>query len=86
MDPRNPNVLYAAFHQRMRKVFTYIGGGPESAIYKTTDGGTTWKKLEGGLPGGDKGRIGLALSVQLTQMYYVHRGGSQWRQGWHIPV
>lgn len=62
MDPRDPNVLYAAFHQRMRSVFTYIGGGPESALYKSTDGGTTWKKLEGGLPGGDVGRIGLAIS------------------------
>lgn len=51
MDPRDPKVLYAAFHQRQRKVFTYIGGGPESALYKTTDGGATWKKLEG-LPGG----------------------------------
>jgi len=62
MDPRDPNVLYAAFHQRMRSVFSYIGGGPESALYKSTDGGTTWKKLEGGLPGGDVGRIGLAIS------------------------
>lgn len=62
MDPRNPNILYAAFHQRMRKVFTYIGGGPESAIFKSTDGGTTWKKLEGGLPGGDVGRMALAIS------------------------
>ncbi|MDZ4683189.1 MAG: glycosyl hydrolase [Saprospiraceae bacterium] len=62
MDPRNPNVLYAAFHQRMRKVFTYIGGGPESAVYKTTDGGATWKKLEGGLPGGDVGRIAIGIS------------------------
>lgn len=43
MDPRNPKILYAAFHQRMRKVFTYIGGGPESAIYKSTDGGASWK-------------------------------------------
>ena len=51
MDPRDPNVLYAAFHQRMRKVFTYIGGGTETAMYKTTDAGKTWKKLEGGLPG-----------------------------------
>jgi len=62
MDPRDPNVLYAAFHQRMRSVFSYIGGGPESALYKSTDGGATWKKLEGGLPGGDVGRIGLAIS------------------------
>ncbi|HYC84413.1 MAG TPA: glycosyl hydrolase, partial [Chryseosolibacter sp.] len=63
MDPRDPNVLYAAFHQRMRKVFTYIGGGPESALFKTTDGGKTWQKLEGGLPGGELGRIGLAISM-----------------------
>ncbi len=71
MDPRNPKVLYAAFHQRMRKVFTYIGGGPESAIYKTTDGGTTWKKLEGGLPGGDLGRMGLAISAVNPEVLYT---------------
>lgn len=71
MDPRDPNVLYAAFHQRMRKVFTYIGGGPESAVYKTTDGGATWKKLEGGLPGGDLGRIGIALSPVNPDVLYA---------------
>lgn len=71
MDPRNPNVVYAAFHQRMRKVFTYIGGGPESAIYKTTDGGTTWKKLEGGLPGGDVGRIALGISPVNPDVLYA---------------
>ncbi len=63
MDPRNSNVLYAAAHQRQRKVFTYIGGGPESAIYKSTDGGTTWNKIMKGLPENiDLGRIGLAIS------------------------
>lgn len=71
MDPRNPNVLYAAFHQRMRKVFTYIGGGPESAIYKTTDGGATWKKVEGGLPQGDVGRMGLAISPVNPNVLYT---------------
>jgi photosystem II stability/assembly factor-like uncharacterized protein len=71
MDPRNPNVLYAAFHQRMRKVFTYIGGGPESALYKSTDGGTTWKKLEGGFPGGELGRIGLAISPVNPDVLYT---------------
>jgi photosystem II stability/assembly factor-like uncharacterized protein len=81
MDSRNPEVLYAAFHQRMRKVFTYIGGGPESAVFKTTDGGTTWKKLEGGLPTGEVGRIGLAISpVNPDVLYSVveaddNRGG-----------
>lgn len=71
MDPRNPNILYAAFHQRMRKVFTYIGGGPESAIYKSIDGGATWKKLEGGLPSGDIGRMGLAQSPVNPNILYT---------------
>ena len=63
MDPRNSNVLYAAAHQRQRKVFTYIGGGPESALYKSTDGGSTWNKIMKGLPADvDLGRIGLAIS------------------------
>ncbi len=71
MDPRNPEVLYAAFHQRMRKVYTYIGGGPESALYKSTDGGTTWKKMEGGLPSGDIGRMGLAMSPVDPDVLYT---------------
>jgi photosystem II stability/assembly factor-like uncharacterized protein len=62
MDPRNPNILYAAAHQRRRHVFTYISGGPESAIYKSVDGGETWTKQTKGLPSVDLGRIGLAIS------------------------
>lgn len=58
-DPRYPNIVYAAAHQRQRKVFTYIGGGPESALYKSTDDGATWNKMMNGLPSGDIGRIGL---------------------------
>ncbi|MFM2392618.1 MAG: hypothetical protein RLZZ546_595, partial [Bacteroidota bacterium] len=71
MDPRDPNILYAAFHQRMRKVYTYIGGGPESAVYKSTDGGTTWSKIEGGLPKGDLGRIGIAISKVNPDVLYA---------------
>ncbi len=75
MDPRNPEVIYAAFHQRMRKVFTYIGGGPETSLFKSTDGGTTWQKLSGGLPNGDLGRIGLAISpVNPDYLYTVIEG------------
>jgi len=62
MDPRDPNVLYAAMYQRLRSTFGYNGGGPGSAIYKTIDGGATWKKLENGIPAGDKGRIALAIA------------------------
>lgn len=63
MDPRNPNVLYAATYQRLRKAFGFNGGGPGSAIYKSTDAGATWMKLEKGIPAGDKGRIGLAIAA-----------------------
>ena len=63
IDPRNSSVLYAAAHQRQRKVFTYIGGGPESAVYRSTDAGATWNKIMKGLPADvDLGRIGLAMS------------------------
>lgn len=71
MDPRDPKVLYAAFHQRQRKVFTYIGGGPESALFKSTDGGASWKKLEGGLPGGELGRIGIDVSPVNPDYVYA---------------
>jgi photosystem II stability/assembly factor-like uncharacterized protein len=62
MDPRNPDVLYASSYQRRRHVWVLINGGPEGAIYKSTDAGKTWNKLESGLPKGDLGRIGLAIS------------------------
>src|SRR5271167_3316293 len=50
LDPSNPDVVYAAAYQRRRHVFTLIDGGPESAIYKSTDAGATWNKLKSGLP------------------------------------
>lgn len=71
MDPRNPDVLYAAAHQRRRHVWTYLGGGPESGLHKTTDGGSTWKKINSGLPGVDKGRIGLAISPVNPDVLYA---------------
>ena len=61
-DPRNPDILYCASYQRERKVYTLVNGGPESSIYKSEDAGKTWRKLTNGLPAGDKGRIGLAIS------------------------
>ncbi len=71
MDPTNPDILYAAFHQRRRHVFTYIGGGKESALYKTTDGGKTWKESQSGLPKGKMGRIGLAVSPVDANVLYA---------------
>ncbi len=71
MDPRSPDVLYATSYQRRRHVFTLINGGPESAIYKSTDAGTTWKKLANGLPKADLGRIGLAVSPPNPDVVYA---------------
>ncbi len=59
MDPSNPNVLYAATYQRLRRTWGFNGGGPGSGIYKTTDGGDTWTELSNGIPGEDKGRNAL---------------------------
>ena len=62
MDPTNPDLLYAAMYQRQRRSFGFIGGGPGSGLYKTTNGGQQWIELTEGLPPGDKGRIGLHIS------------------------
>lgn len=62
IDPRYSNILYATSHQRRRSVFSYVSGGPESMMYKSEDGGATWDTLRNGLPTGDVGRIGMAIS------------------------
>jgi photosystem II stability/assembly factor-like uncharacterized protein len=71
MDPRNPDVLYAATWQRHRTVAAYMGGGPESGIHRSTDGGNTWEKLKKGLPEGPLGKIGLAISPQRPDVVYA---------------
>lgn len=71
MDPRNPDILYVSTHQRERRVWSKINGGPHSAIYKSTDAGKTWKKLKRGLPGGEVGRIGLTLSPANPDVLYA---------------
>ncbi len=71
MDPRNADVLYASSEQRRRHVFTKIGGGPETALYKSTDAGATWDKMTSGLPSGDKGGIGMAISPVNPDVLYA---------------
>jgi photosystem II stability/assembly factor-like uncharacterized protein len=71
MDPRNPDVLYASSYQRRRHVWTLIDGGPESAIYKSTDAGATWRKITEGLPEVDMGKIGLTVSPADPDVIYA---------------
>jgi photosystem II stability/assembly factor-like uncharacterized protein len=70
-DPRNPDVLYATSEQRRRHVYTKIGGGPESAVYKSKDAGNTWNKIMTGLPTGDIGGMGLAISPVNPDVLYI---------------
>ena len=71
MDPRDPDVLYAATWQRRRHVAILYGGGPGSSVHKSTDGGATWRKIDKGLPSEDKGRIGLAISPMRPDVVYA---------------
>ena len=71
MDPRNPDVLYAAMFQRRRHTFTYVGGGPGSAMYKSTDGGGNWTKINKGLPSVDIGRMAIAISPANPEKIYL---------------
>ena len=71
LDPRNPNVLFATAHQRRRHVHTYVSGGPESGLWKSEDGGETWSEVKNGIPGGDKGRLSLAISPVNPDLHYL---------------
>ena len=71
VDPNDPNTVYCASYQRRRHRWTLINGGPESAIYKSTDAGATWNKLRAGLPTVELGRIGLALSPVDSNVIYA---------------
>jgi len=71
LDPRDPDTIYAASYQRRRHQCCIVAGGPESSIFKSIDGGATWRELETGLPETDRGRIGLAISPQNPDVLYA---------------
>ena len=73
MDPQNPNKIFAAMYDFMREPWAFRSGGPGSGLYVTYDGGENWKKLteKDGLPKGDLGRIGLAVTASNTNRVYA---------------
>jgi photosystem II stability/assembly factor-like uncharacterized protein len=84
IDPRNPDRLYAAMWQHHRTVAAYVGGGPESGLWKSEDGGESWTELTTGLPDGNMGKIGLAISPMQPDVLYAAieldlREGGVWK-------
>ncbi|MFA6483918.1 MAG: hypothetical protein WCW62_15155, partial [Bacteroidales bacterium] len=71
MNRTHPEILYAASYEKMRTAWTFEPGGKGSRIYKTVDGGSSWKMLEKGLPGGDIGRIGIDIHRGNPDILYA---------------
>jgi photosystem II stability/assembly factor-like uncharacterized protein len=84
LDPGNPEVVFAIQHQRLRNVAALMNGGPESGIFKSVDGGKTWREMTEGLPEEDMGKIGMAISPINPEVVYATielggRTGGFWR-------
>src|SRR5262249_45017447 len=71
IDPSDPTILYAAAYQRRRQPFGFVGGGPGSALYKSTDAGATWQRLTTDLPEGTLGRIGISVYRKDPRIVYI---------------
>jgi photosystem II stability/assembly factor-like uncharacterized protein len=92
-DPENPEVIYAAMWTVRRQAWTFASGGPGSGLYKSTDGGQSWRRLTKGLPAGELGRIGIAVSparasrvyavveAKTTAFYTSDDAGESWVRG-----
>lgn len=83
IDPSEPDVMYASAYQRRRQQWTLIDGGPESAIYRSLDGGENWHKASRGLPGGDLGKIGLDISPADPNVVYAIVTATEDRSGFY---
>ncbi len=70
-SPANPDVIYAAAYERRRHIWGLMAGGPNGGIYKSVDGGASWTKQKSGLPEGDVGKIGLAVTAANPGLVYA---------------
>lgn len=71
MDPKDPNVLYAAMWEFRRTAWGFNSGGPNSALYKSVDAGKTWNKIHNGFPKGDLGRFAIAVAPSNPNIVYA---------------
>ncbi len=85
-DPSNPDVVYAAAYQRRRHVWGFLGGGPRSGIWKSTDNGVTWRQVTRGLPSGDMGKIGLAVTAADPKRVYATIEASADERGFYASM
>lgn len=91
MDPSNPDVLFASTWQFRRQPFSFNSGGDGSGLYKSSDGGKTWKEIKNGLPPKPFGRIAMAIAPsdpkqlaaivesKKTGLYVSNDGGETWK-------
>lgn len=75
MDPRNPEILFAATFQRERRQWSMLGGGPESGLFRSADGGDSWSRVEGGFATGNLGRIGITYCPGSPETLYASAVG-----------
>lgn len=71
MDPKDPNILYASMWEFRRTGWSFESGGENSALYKSTDGGTTWNKIHNGFPEGKLGRLAIAIAPSNPDILYT---------------
>ena len=71
IDPTDSRIVYAAMYQHRRTPFGFVGGGPGSGLYKSTDAGVTWTQLRDGLPEGTIGRISISIYAKDPRIVYV---------------
>jgi photosystem II stability/assembly factor-like uncharacterized protein len=71
MDPNDPNTLYAAFWEFRRTAWSFNSGGLNSSLYKSTDGGKTWNKIQNGFPQGKLGRIAVTVAPSNSKILYA---------------
>ena len=71
IDPSDPSIVYAAMYQRRRQPYGFVGGGPGSGLFKSTDAGRTWTRLATGLPPGQFGRIGISIYRKDPRVVYI---------------
>lgn len=92
IDPSNPNIIYASMWEFRRTPWSFASGGPGSALYKSLDGGKTWKKIQNGFTAGELGRIVIAVAPSAPQnlyaiaeskksaLYLSNDGGETWKE------